>query len=94
MYAHKQVTRSNPFNLLFKSKPIADEDSSYYYSNLNADIWLRGARTQPAYRLHILDLKSGHIVWQSDYMHTSGEFSTQVSNYFKPNTSTSSDQSM
>lgn len=94
MYAHKQVTRSNPFNLLFKSKPIADEDSSYYYSNLNADIWLRGARTLPAYRLHILDLKSGHIVWQSDYMYTSGEFSTQVSNYFKPNTSTSSDGSI
>ena len=83
MYAHCTMSKSKPANLLFKCKTISDVDSSYYYTLVYNDIWVRGARISPAYRWHILDLKTGHIVWQSDSLSGSRTINAdQISSYF------------
>lgn len=83
MYTHTTMSKSKPANLLFKCKTISDVDSSYYYSIVNADIWVNGARTSPAYRWHILDLETNQIVWQSDSLAGSHELNTsQFKDYY------------
>ena len=83
MYAHCTMSKSKPANLLFKCKTISDVDSSYYYTLVYNDIWVRGARISPAYRWHILDLQTGHIVWQSDVLSGSTTINAdQISSYF------------
>ena len=91
MYIHSSLNKSNPVNLLFKCKTISDVDSSYYYSIVNSDIWMRGSKISPAYRWHILDLKTHRIVWQSDSLTGSSELnSSQFKSYYDtgPDTNT------
>lgn len=92
MYVHKQVNKTQPLHLLFKYKKMDGVDSSYYYSQVNTDIWIRGGKMRPAYRWHILDLETGHIVWQGDSLTGSTVISSsQFSDYFDADPSVSTE---
>ncbi|MBR5726391.1 MAG: S8 family serine peptidase [Muribaculaceae bacterium] len=83
MYAHNIATQTKPVNFLFKSKTTNNVDSSYFYQRLNADFWMRGYRVRPSYRWHIIDLATGHIVWESDSLTQTAEITTsQIINYY------------
>lgn len=83
LYAHKKVSKTQPINLLFKSKTISNADSSYYYGQVNADIWLSGANRRPAYRWHIIDLKTGQIVWLGDSVNGNTQINSSLfSDYY------------
>lgn len=64
-YAHKLASPSDPLNLLFKYENKIGGDSSYYYSGLITDIWVRKQSLGYYYKVHILDLQTGKIVWES-----------------------------
>lgn len=64
-YAHRNARPTSPLNLMFKSKNTLG-DSTYYYGGLIADIWVRKTSTNFYYKFHILDMSTGHIVWESE----------------------------
>lgn len=65
-YAHGPASPSAPFNLLFKCKNNLGGDSTYYYGGVLADVWVRQEATNFYYKFHVLDMYSGHIVWESE----------------------------
>ena len=67
-YAHHLSTPDSPLNLLFKYKNSIGGDSSYYYSGVIADIWMRPESTNFYYKVHVVDLKTGTIVWETDQL--------------------------
>ena len=82
-YAHKIATPSSPLNLLFKYKSSYG-DSTYYYSGLLADIWMRKSQTNLYYKFHVLDLQTGEIVWESQQFATKTVIPVDsVKDYFK-----------
>lgn len=83
MYAHKRVTMTDPINLLFKSKIINNVDSSYFYNGVLAEVWMRGSRTRPDYKCHVLDLTTGRIVWESEVLSANRTITaSELSNYY------------
>lgn len=64
-YAHKRASEADPLNLLFKYENKIGGDSYYYYSGLIADIWMREQTSHYYYKVHVLDLVTGNIVWES-----------------------------
>lgn len=82
-YAHKIATPSSPMNLLFKFKSSYG-DSTYYYSGLLADIWMRKSSSNLYYKFHVLDLQTGEIVWESKQYGTKTVIPVDsVKDYFK-----------
>ncbi len=65
-YAYKQTTPSDPMNLLFYSKTTDGVDSSYYYSMLMSEVWIRNTWKKPFFKIHILDKIQNRIVWESE----------------------------
>ena len=65
-YAHGQATPSAPFNLLFKCKNSIGGDSTYYYGGALADVWVRQESINFYYKFHVLDMNTGHILWETD----------------------------
>ena len=65
-YAHKRSSPSNPLRVLFKYKSSSTADSSYYYSGMKADLWMRQASYTHYYKFHVLDQWTNKIVWESD----------------------------
>ena len=65
-YAHGQATPSAPFNLLFKCKNNIGGDSTYYYGGALADVWVRQESINFYYKFHVLDMNTGHILWETD----------------------------
>ena len=65
-YAHREANSSSPINLMFKCKNSLGGDSTYYYKGVNADVWVRKQSTNLYYKFHVLDLNTGHIVWESE----------------------------
>ena len=87
-YAHKLASPSNPLRILFKSKTSSSVDSTYYYSGLLADIWMREANYTHYYKFHILDQWSGNIVWESARLSAKNKIlSDAFSDYFIPDLS-------
>lgn len=104
-YAHKLASQSSPINLLFNSY-TKSADSTYYYQGYVADIWMRDARSNFYYKVHVLDKTTNKIAWESDQLSSSKTLtpadlggyydidSTVSSNgYVKVNLKTSSDGS-
>ena len=84
MYSHKTATLSDPINLLFKSKIVNNVDSSYFYNSVLAEIWMRGSRTRPYYKCHVLDQKNGKIVWETDQLSADRTiYSSELKGYYK-----------
>lgn len=65
-YAHRNASPSSPLNLLFKYENKIGGDSSYYYSGMITDIWMRQSSLNFYYKVHVLDTQTGHIVWESE----------------------------
>ena len=53
-------------HLMFKCKNSLGGDSTYYYGGVLADIWMRTQSATFYYKFHVLDLNTGHIVWESE----------------------------
>ena len=83
-YAHKLASPSNPLRVLFKSKTSNDADSSYFYSGLVADIWMREASYTHYYKFHVFDQWSHKIVWESARLQSKNRITIdQLSDYFE-----------
>lgn len=65
-YAHKQASPQSPLNLMFKCRNTLGGDSTYYYGGVIADVWMRKADQNFYFKLHVLDLMTGEIVWESE----------------------------
>ena len=65
-YTHHLSTPDSHLNLLFKYQNSIGGDSSYYYSNVISDIWMRKEMANFYYKVHVLDLKTGTIVWETE----------------------------
>lgn len=65
-YAHKKITQDNPMNLLFKCKSEANADSSYNYTYMLSEIWMRNAWKRFNFKFHIFDFSTRQIVWESE----------------------------
>ncbi len=64
-YATKVITRDDPMNMLFLSKYSKTADSTYFYTNLVADLWMRNQWKKFSFKFHILDKNIKRIVWES-----------------------------
>lgn len=64
-YAHKVVTPDDPIHLLFHSKSETNADSTYKYTTMLSQIWMRNPGKRFYYKFHILDLNTSSIVWES-----------------------------
>ena len=67
-YAHHLSTADSPLNLLFKYKNSIGGDSSYYYSGVISDIWMRQELANFYYKVHVIDLNTGSIVWETEQL--------------------------
>lgn len=86
-YAHKVATQESPMNLLFKYKSTQG-DSTYYYAGLLADIWMRRTSKNYYYKFHVLDTKTGEIVWESAQLSTKATIPVDsLQDYFTINAS-------
>jgi subtilisin family serine protease len=65
-YAHKLASPQDPLHLLYKYENKIGGDSSYYYAGLISDIWVRQQLQNFYYKIHVLDLQTGNIVWESN----------------------------
>ena len=65
-YASKVIKPTSPMNLLFLCKYSGSTDSTYCYSNLVADMWMRNQWKKFSYKFHVLDKNLGRIVWESE----------------------------
>ena len=65
-YAHGPASPSSPFNLLFKCKNNLGGDSTYYYGGALADVWVRQQSTNIYFKFHVIDMNTGHIVWETE----------------------------
>lgn len=82
-YAHKSVTPAHPVHLLFHSKSDANADSTYKYTTMLSQIWMRNAYKRFYYKFHIVDLGTRTIVWQSpQYADGTRISSTQFGDYY------------
>ena len=87
-YAHKLASPTNPLNILFKYKSSSTADSTYYYSGLLADIWMRTTSMNYYYKFHILDQSFREIVWESEPLSTKTRIDvSEFSDYFTFNSS-------
>ena len=81
-YAHGTTSQAEPFNLMFKCKNSLG-DSTYYYSGVLADVWMRQQGTNFYYKFHILDTQTGAIVWESDILYAKTRINyTEFSQYY------------
>lgn len=67
-YTHHLSTQESPLNLLFKYKNNIGGDSSYYYRGVISEIWMREPTANYYYKVHVIDLKSGSIVWETEQL--------------------------
>ena len=65
-YAHKLATPSSPMNLMFKCRNTLNGDSTYYYGGIIADVWMRKENINCYYKFHVVDMKTGEIVWETE----------------------------
>ena len=87
-YAHKLTSSTNPLNLLFKYGNKIGGDSTYYYAGLISDIWMRKQSLSFFYKVHVLDLQTGQIVWESEKYSTKQTIdASQLGGYYKCYTS-------
>lgn len=83
-YAHRLATQASPLNVLFKYRSSSSSDSSYYYSGLLADVWMRQSSQTFYYKFHVLDQFAGKIVWESEQFYAKARVTTSdISEYFK-----------
>lgn len=83
-YAHRLASASRPFNILFKYKSSSKTDSTYFYTGMLSDIWMRKASVRYYYKFHILDQWNGRIVWESALFNNTKAFVTadEISDFF------------
>lgn len=65
-YASKVITPADPMNLLFLCNSSSGMDSTYNYSNLFAELWMRNEWKRFNFKFHVLDKYTGRIVWESE----------------------------
>jgi hypothetical protein len=83
-YAHRYATPTEPIHFLIKQKDGSGYDSSYHYSDVVADIWMRNEFTRYDYKFHVLDLNTNQIVWESEESVKDLEVDlSQLSDYYK-----------
>ncbi len=83
-YAHYEATPAKPMNLMFKCANNVAGDSTFYYRNMTADVWMRKTNTTFYFKFHVIDLNKGTIVWESEQL--SGKVrinADQLSGYYK-----------
>ena len=89
-YAHHTASTTSPIHLMFKCKNSVGGDSTYYYKNVAADVWMRPSSVNLYYKYHILDLTNGHIVWESEQHSTKSViYGSQISEYYSANPASS-----
>ena len=87
-YAHKQITPDSPMNLLFNSKSDANADSTYRYSYMLSEIWMRTSYRRFNFKFHILDVNTGNIVWESEQYNDDMQISAAaIKNYYNSDAS-------
>lgn len=87
-YSHKIASPDNPLNLLLQFK-TNKADSTYFYSGPAYDIWVRRTSTNFYYKFHILEKKSGRIVWETDELSGNVKINaSELAGYYDINEST------
>ncbi len=82
-YAHKAVTPADPIHLLFQSKSDANADSSYKYTVMLSQVWMRNAWKRFYYKFHVLDRNTSTIVWESpQYADAARISSTEIKDFY------------
>ena len=82
-YAHKLASPTNPLRVLLKYKSSSSADSTYYYSGMFADIWMRESSYTYYYKFHVLDQWTNTIVWESSRLQSKSTFtSDDLSDFF------------
>lgn len=91
-YAHCQGGPDQPIHFMLMQKGGSTYDSTYYYNDFVADIWMRNEFTRFDYKFHVLDLTTNQIVWESaeDVKTMSVDLSEITAYYKKPANQTSS----
>lgn len=69
-YAHKLTDETSPMQLMFTLGNTIGGDSTYYYSGLIADVWMRNENVNFYYKFHVLNTLTGKIVWESNLFST------------------------
>ena len=64
-YAHCHGGPDEPIHFLLMQKDGSTYDSTYFYNNFVADIWMRNEFTRFDYKFHVLDVTTNQIVWES-----------------------------
>ena len=67
-YVHKSASEQSPMNLLFKYKNSLGGDSTYYYGGHQTDIWMRTTSLNSYFKLHVVDVNTGEIVWETEQL--------------------------
>lgn len=78
LYAHKKASQADPMNLLFRSFSNAAADSAYYHQGHVSSIWVRDLRSNLYFKFHVLDKKTGRIVWESEQLSSSMTIDSSV----------------
>ncbi len=65
-YSHKVSSAESPMNLMFKCRNSLGGDSTYYYGGIISDMWIRKENINLYYKFHIVDLKTGEVVWETE----------------------------
>ena len=82
-YAHRTASEESPMNLMFKRSNTIGGDSTYYYSGVIADVWVRKQSTNIYYKFHVLNTLTGKIVWESDLLSTKVQIdASELSGYY------------
>ncbi|MBO4804366.1 MAG: S8 family serine peptidase [Muribaculaceae bacterium] len=90
-YAHKLATPESPLNLLFKCKNSIGGDSAYYYAGHKTEIWMRTPNSNFYLKLHVVDLNTGDILWESEQLNSGAVIEAwQLAGYFDCYTSADS----
>jgi subtilisin family serine protease len=83
-YAHKVATPSNPMNLMFKCRNSIGGDSTYYYGGIIADVWMRKENVNCYYKFHVVDVKTGEIVWETEQLSKNNKiYAEEMGGYYK-----------
>ncbi len=83
-YAHKLASPTNPLNILFKYNDSSSMDSTYRYTGLVSDIWMRQSSQNYYYKFHVYDQRLMRIVWESDELTSKKRITTNdgIGDYF------------
>ena len=77
-WTHHNASPASPLNLMFTCRNTLGGDSTYYYRGVATDIWMRTMNTNFYYKFHVLDKKSGNIVWESDALSSKTKIDSSV----------------